>query len=87
MYIDDIKYSSQDDLFDYKLNIFYDNYDRARLLLEGYIKAYPTILKEAALQYYYHNRIVLGVLTFEQAIEITRNYFETSDVKQSRLRK
>ena len=55
MYIEDNKYSGEDDNFDFKLTIFYDLYNRADMPQETKVKAYPTMLRGLALNHYYTN--------------------------------
>ena len=55
MYIEDNKYSREDDNFDFKLTIFYNLYSRADVPQEAKVKAYPTILRGLVLDHYYTN--------------------------------
>jgi hypothetical protein len=45
IYTDDQKYNGVSNSFNFKLTIFYDIYRRSGLPPEGYISAFPTILK------------------------------------------
>ena len=49
MYIEDNKYSGEDNNFNFKLTIFYNLYSRAK------VKAYLIILRGLVLNYYYTN--------------------------------
>jgi hypothetical protein len=53
MYTEDLKYSGSKDSLTYKLTIFYDTYSRVDVLAAVYTKAFPTMLKGAALNYFY----------------------------------
>ena len=55
LYTDESKYTRQDNNFDFKLIIFYDLYSRASVSKEAKVKAYPTILSNLTLDYYYTN--------------------------------
>src|SRR5580700_1863730 len=74
IYNDDQKYDSISDSFDFKLSIFYDICRRYGLLPDGYIIAFPNILKGLALSYYYSYN--LSTKSFEIACESIRNFFE-----------
>ena len=67
-YTEEQKYDGLNDSFDFKLNIFYDIYNRSRLLPKGYTKAFPTMLKGLALAYYYNS----GLRTY--GFKATCNY-------------
>jgi hypothetical protein len=53
MYTEDLKYSGSKDSLTYKLTIFHDIYSRADVPAAVYTKAFPTMLKGAALNYFY----------------------------------
>lgn len=55
MYTEDNKYSRENDNFDFKLVIFYDLCNKADIPQEVRIRAYPTMLRGLALDYYYTN--------------------------------
>ena len=57
MYTDDQKYSSINKIFNYKLRIFYNICERSKLLLIGYAKAFPTILKGFIQDNYYNYKL------------------------------
>jgi len=48
IYIDDQKYNRVNKSFNFKLTIFYNIYKRSSLPLEGYIVAFPSMLKGLA---------------------------------------
>ncbi|CZT02092.1 uncharacterized protein RCO7_09024 [Rhynchosporium graminicola] len=54
LYQDTMKFSGQGDSLTSKLLIFYDTCDRADVPPEAFTKAFPTMLKGPALEYYYH---------------------------------
>lgn len=51
------------------------------------IKAFPTILKVLALDYYYSNINISSAISFDQIFNSTRNYFESGNYKQSIISK
>lgn len=55
IYTNEVKYSSQNNSFIFKLAIFYDIYARAIVLLKAKMKAFSIILKKLVLDYYYSN--------------------------------
>ena len=58
IYIKEQKYNSTNNSFDYKLTIFLNIYNRVKLLKEGYLRAFPTILKGLALDYFYNAKLL-----------------------------
>ena len=54
IYIDDQKYNSVSNSFNFKLTIFYNIYRRSSLPPKGYITTFPTILKGFTQVYYYN---------------------------------
>jgi hypothetical protein len=48
IYTDDQKYDGVNDSFDFKLTIFYNICKRSGLPLEGYVVAFPSMLKGLA---------------------------------------
>ena len=54
MYTDSQKYNRVSESFDFKLAIFEDIYRRAGLQLDGYMIAFPTMLKGLAQDHYYN---------------------------------
>jgi hypothetical protein len=55
LYTDEQKYSGDLDNFKFKYSILLDLYKHAEVLKDTYLKAFPTMLKGAALNYYYTN--------------------------------
>ena len=58
MYTKESKYRGDGDSFDFKLAIFYNIYRRADVPHEAKAKAFPTILKSLALDFYYLNNTI-----------------------------
>jgi hypothetical protein len=79
IYMEDSKYSRENNNFDFKLIIFHNLCRRANIPKDEDIMAntYPIILYGLALDYYYSNlnNIVL-TLSFNQIYNITCVYFE-----------
>jgi hypothetical protein len=88
LYTDEMRYSGEKDHFDYKLTIFNDLCNRADIPGDRddiRIKAYPTMLRGLALDYYYTTiqRAVKDFApTFDQVCEATRRYFEGPEYKR-----
>lgn len=61
IYIIKTKYSNQNNSFMFKLAIFYDIFAKANILSKTKMKAFPTILKGLALDYYYLNISISGI--------------------------
>jgi hypothetical protein len=55
IYTDEQKYSGDLDNFDFKYSIFLDLCEHIEVPKDAYLKAFPTMLKGAALNYYYTN--------------------------------
>src|SRR6266568_2388725 len=73
VYIDGQKYDRTIS-FDYKLTIFYNIYKRSSLPREGYVTAFPTILKGLAEDYYYSSN--LADKPFEDTYIYIWNFFK-----------
>ena len=58
IYIEESKYGGNRDSFDFKLAIFHNIYRRINILYKAKAKAFPTILKGLALNFYYLNHTV-----------------------------
>ena len=77
MYMEDNKYSGEDDNFNFKLTIFYNLCSRANVPQEAKVKAYPIMLRGLALNHYYTNlKNVTLTLSLNQICNATRNYFK-----------
>ena len=88
MYTEEAKYSGRNDSFTFKLAIFHDICSRADVPREAKMKAFPTMLKGLALDYYYSNISTSTVaMNFDQVCNSIWNYFEGAEYKQSVLSK
>ena len=86
LYIDDMNYSGENDNFDFKLTMFHDLCNRADIPDHVKTKAFPTMLRSLALDYYYAN-IVNKRLNFNEICSAITNYFEGPEYKRSVLSK
>ncbi len=66
MYKDEAKSSGENDSFIFKLTIFYDVCSRGDVPHVIKLKAFPTILKGLALDYYYSNVSINTSVTFKK---------------------
>ncbi len=88
IYTNNAKYSGRNNSFTFKLAIFHDIYSRADVLPEAKMKAFPTMLKGLALNYYYSNISTSAIaMNFDRVCNSIRNYFEGAKYKQSVLSK
>ena len=74
IYTDSQKYDRVSDSFDFKLTIFYDVCQRSGLPPDGYIVAFPTMLKGLAQDHYYHSK--LSTRPFPEVCDHIRQFFE-----------
>ena len=81
-----MKYSGENDNFDFKLTVFHDLYNRADIPDYIKVKAFPTMLRGLALDFYYAN-IVNKHLNFDGTCNAITNYFEGPEYKRSILAK
>jgi len=58
IYIKEQKYNSTNSSFDYKLTIFLNICNRIKLLEEGYLRAFPIMLKGLALNHFYNAKLL-----------------------------
>src|SRR5580692_9871844 len=87
MYTDEMKYSRENDNFDYKLVIFNDFCDRADVLEAAKAKAYPTMLRGLALEHFYANlKTNEQILPFNHMCAATRRFFEGAEYRRGKLR-
>jgi len=86
LYTDDMKYTGENDNFDFKLTIFHDLCNRADIPDHAKPKAFPTILRSLALDHYYAN-IVNKHLDFDGICNAITNYFEGPEYKRRVLSK
>lgn len=83
IYTDDQKYSGVGDSFDFKLTIFYDICNRSGLPQDGYMAAFPTMLKGLAQAHYYN--CSLSTKPFDAACAHMRNFFEGPEYYRKNL--
>jgi hypothetical protein len=74
IYTKEQKYDSTNGSFDYKLTIFLDICNRVKLLKEGYLRAFPTMLKGLALDHFYNAK--LSQRTYPEAYNNICGFFE-----------
>ena len=79
-----MKYSGENDNFDFKLIVFHDLCNRADIPDCIKAKAFPTILRGLALDFYYAN-IINKHLNFNGTCNAITNYFEGPEYKRSIL--
>jgi hypothetical protein len=89
LYSDETKYSEENDNFFFKLIMFNDMCDRIDVLFETKLKAFFTMLKKLALNYYYANvtNSKNASFTFDDVCIAMMNYFEDAEYKRSILNK
>jgi hypothetical protein len=80
-----MKYDGTSSHFDYKLTIFYNVYERVKLLREAYIKAFPIILKGLIKAYYFNG--ILSILPYLNTCNNIRAYFKGPKYYRSNLNK
>jgi hypothetical protein len=74
IYTEEQKYDGTNGSFDYKLTIFLDICNRVELLEEGYLRAFPIMLKGLALDHFYNAK--LSQRTYLVACDNIRGFFE-----------
>ncbi len=89
LYSDETKYSEENDNFSFKLIMFNDMCDRVDVSSEIKLKAFSTMLKELAFDYYYANVTSSknASFTFDDVCISMMNYFEDAEYKRSILNK
>ena len=83
MYTDSQKYDGVSESFDFKLTIFEDICRRAGLQPDGYMIAFPTMLKGLAQDHYYNRS--LSARTYAEACTHIRNFFEGPEFYRKNL--
>ena len=58
IYIEESKYGSNKDSFNFKLVIFYNIYRRVNILYKAKVKAFPIMLKGLVLNFFYLNNTI-----------------------------
>ncbi len=88
LYIDEIKYNEKNENFSFKLIMFNDMCDRVDVFFEIKLKAFFTMFKRLALNYYNANVINNKIpFTFDDVCISIINYFEDAEYKKSILNK
>jgi len=72
--MDEQKWDGGNSSFDQKLTIFYDICERVELPKEAIMKAFPTMLKGLALDYFYNNHMSKD--SFDYVSTHLRGFFE-----------
>lgn len=85
IYTEEQKYDGTNGSFDHKLTIFLDICQRVELPNEALMRAFPTMLKGLAQDHFYNNQ--LSGLTYEEACNSTRNFFEGPGYQRRNLDK
>ena len=83
MYTESQKYDGISESFDFKLAIFEDICKRAGLGPDGYMIAFPTMLKGLAQDHYYNR--TLSTRTYPEACTHMRNFFEGPEFYRKNL--
>jgi hypothetical protein len=84
-YTDEVKYSGEQDNFDFKFEIFQNYCLRAGVPKQAYIIAVPTMLRGPALKYYFTHLKDLNLL--ENVCAGLKSYFEGDEYKRDILSK
>jgi negative regulator of genetic competence, sporulation and motility len=90
LYSDEAKYNEENDNFSFKLTMFNDMCDRVDVSSKAKLKAFFTMLKKLALNYYYANMTSKNKnhsITFDDVCASMMNYFEDVEYKRSILNK
>jgi hypothetical protein len=87
LYTNEAKYSDENDSFSFKLTIFHDMCDRADVSQSAKLKAFSTMLKGLAFDYYYSNMSTDIFIIFDEVCFSMRNYFEGAEYRRSILSK
>ena len=86
LYTDELKYSSENNNFNFKLTIFTDLCQKANIPKQEFSQAYSTMLCGLALNYYYTNLKSNPLsVPFNKLCKATRNYFKGLEHKHNIL--
>jgi hypothetical protein len=86
LYIDESKYSGENNNFDFKLTIFIDLCQKANIPKQEFSQAYSTMLCGLVLDYYYTNLKSNPLsVPFNKLYKAIRNYFEGPEYKRNIL--
>ena len=84
IYIEESKYRSNRDSFNFKLTIFYNIYRRADVLYKAKAKAFPIMLKGLALNFFYLNNTI-NKSSFQDIYSAVQTYFKGLEYKRGIL--
>ena len=87
MYTEESKYSGENGNFDFKLTVFHDLCSRADVPQEARARAFSTMLRGLALDYYYSNIAANQSMTFYDICNTIQAYFEGAEYKRGILAK
>lgn len=86
MYEPELKYSGENDNFDFKISIFLELFERSEISEQLFHKAYSTMLSGPALTHYYSTRQNNKIGdSFENLCAATRSHFEGPETKQQKI--
>ena len=85
MYTDKLQYGGNNDNFDQKLKVFHDLCNRAGIPKIARNQAFPTMLRDMALEYYYDNFDSDQPRPLDELCSALRNYFEGPEYHRRRL--
>ena len=86
MYMEDNKYSKEDDNFDFKLTIFTDLCQKADIPKQEFSQAYSTMLRGLALNHYYTNLKSNPLsVPFNKLYKAIHNYFKGPEYRYNIL--
>ena len=85
MYTDKLQYGGNNNNFDQKLKVFHDLCNRTGIPKIARNQAFPTMLQDMALEYYYNNFDSDQPKPLDELCSVFRNYFEGPEYRQRRL--
>ncbi|SLM40544.1 hypothetical protein LPUS_11364 [Lasallia pustulata] len=86
MYMEESKYSGENNNFDFKLTVFHNICSRADVSEEAKARAFPTMLYGLALNYYYSNIVnSTQITTLNNICHLIQAYFEGAEYKRGIL--
>ena len=78
-----LKYSRDNNNFNFKLWIFYNLYIKAKVPLAALLIAILTILKGEALNYYYSNIANINIVSYSNIVQSIKNNFKGAKYQYS----
>ena len=83
LYINEFKYNSENDNFNFKLTIFINFYYKTDILKQEFSQAYSIILRGLTFDYYYINfKSKLYSIPFNKLYKAIYNYFKRLEYKR-----